>query len=170
MHQNEYTEEIKVVEIDKPNQKDHKLLPLETQQLRRVAGQLNWVSTHLRPDMTYAASVVSSSIKDATVRDLVKANRFIKLLKCNELVLSFPHISDLQNASLVCFSDASFANLKCSGSHGGLLVFLQGRNGKYVISLAVKKAKESSQKYLNCRNISVAGSNRSSYNDQSYVP
>ena len=74
MHQNEYIEEIKVVEIDKPNQKDHKLLPLETQQLQRVAGQLNWVSTHLRPDMTYAASVVSSSIKDITVRDLVKEN------------------------------------------------------------------------------------------------
>ena len=29
----------------------------------------------------------------------------------------------------------------------------------YVISLAAKKAKESSQKYLNCRNIRVAGSN-----------
>ena len=55
MHQNEYIEEIEVVEIDKPNQKDHKLLPHETQQLRRVAGQLNWVSTQTRPDMAYAA-------------------------------------------------------------------------------------------------------------------
>ena len=74
MHQKEYIEEIEVVDIDKPNQKDRKLLPHETQQLRRVAGQLNWVSTQTRPDMTYAASVVSSSIKDATVRDLVKEN------------------------------------------------------------------------------------------------
>ena len=89
MHQKEYIEEIEVVEIDKPNQKDRKLLPHETQQLWRVAGQLNWVSTQTRPDMPYAASVVSSSIKDATVRDLVTANKFIKLLKCNELVLSF---------------------------------------------------------------------------------
>ena len=133
MHQNEYIEEIEVVEIDKPNQKDCKLLPHETQQLPRLAGQLNWVSIHTRPGMAYAASVVSSSIKNATVRDLVKANKFIKLLNCNELVLSFPQISHLQNASLVCFSDASFANLKCSGSHGGLLVFLQGRNGKYML-------------------------------------
>ena len=97
-------------------------------------------------------------------------NKFIKVLKCNELVLSFPQIKDLKNASLVCFSDASFANLKCSGSQGGLLVFLQGRNGKYVVSLVVKKAKGSSQKYLNCRNISIAGRNRSSYNDQNDVP
>ena len=89
MHQKVYIEEIEVVEIDKPNQKDRKLLPHETQQLRRVAGQLNWVSTQTRPDVAHAASVVSSSIKDATVRDLVTANKFIKFLKCNELVCLF---------------------------------------------------------------------------------
>ena len=124
MHQKEYIEEIKVVEIDKPNQKYRKLLPHETQQLQRIAGQLNWVSTQTRPDMAYAASVVSSSIKYATVRDLGA---------CNELVLSFPQINDVQNASLVCFSDASFPNLKCGGSQGGLLVFQQGRNRNYML-------------------------------------
>ena len=50
---------MEVVEIDKPNQKDRKLLPHETQQLQRVAGQLNWVSTQIRPNMAYAASAVS---------------------------------------------------------------------------------------------------------------
>ena len=72
MHQKEYIEENEVVEIDKPNHKDHKLLPHETLQLQRVAGQLNWISTQTRPDMAYAASVVSSSIKDATLRELVR--------------------------------------------------------------------------------------------------
>ena len=95
IHEKEYIEEIEVAEIDKSNQKDRKLLPHETQQLRRLAGKLNWVSTQTRPDMAYAASVVSSSTKDATVSNLVTANKFIKLLKCNELVLSFPQINDL---------------------------------------------------------------------------
>ena len=49
MHQKEYIEEIEVVEIDKHNQKDtsvpRELLPHETQQLRRIAWQLNWVSS-----------------------------------------------------------------------------------------------------------------------------
>ena len=132
MHKKKYIKEI-VVEIDRPNQKDRKLLSRKTHQLQRVAGQLNWVSTQTRPDMAYAASVVSSSIKDGTVQELVTANEFIKLLKSNELVLSFPQKNDLQNASLVCFSNASFVNLKCGGSQGGLLVFLQGRNGKYML-------------------------------------
>ena len=46
--------------------------------------------------MAYAASVVSSSIKDATVPDLVMANKFIKLVKRNEVALSFQQINDLQ--------------------------------------------------------------------------
>ena len=59
----------------------------KTQQLCRVAGQLNWVSTQTRPDMAYAASVVSSSIKDATVRDIITTNKFIKILKSKDVVL-----------------------------------------------------------------------------------
>ena len=38
MHLKEYIEEIEVVEIDKPNQKDCKLLPHETPQLQRQQG------------------------------------------------------------------------------------------------------------------------------------
>ena len=38
MHQKEYIEETEVVEIDKPNQKDYKLLPHKTQQLLKVAA------------------------------------------------------------------------------------------------------------------------------------
>ena len=86
MHQKENIEKIEDVEIDKPNQKDLKLLPQVMQQLQRVVGQLNWVSTQTRPDMAYAAFTVSSSIKDATVRDLVTVNKSIKLLKSNEVV------------------------------------------------------------------------------------
>ena len=38
MHDKEYIEEIEVTEMDKPNKKDHELLPHEPQQLWRVAG------------------------------------------------------------------------------------------------------------------------------------
>ena len=62
--------------------------------------------------MAYSASAVSCFVKDATVRDLVMAHRFIKLLKSNKVVFSFPWINGLQSASLVCFSTASFAKLE----------------------------------------------------------
>ena len=93
---------------------------------------------------------MNSSIKDATVRDLVRANKFTKLLKSNEVVLSFPQITDLQNTLLVCFSNASFTNF--GGSQCGLLLFLQERNGKYILfawqSRKLKKVvKSTSLKY-----------------------
>ena len=39
---------------------------------------MNWVSTQTRPDMAYAASIVSGSIKDARMRDFITANKFFK--------------------------------------------------------------------------------------------
>ena len=98
-----------------------------------MAGQLNWVFTQTRPDMAYAASVVSSSIKDATVRDIITANKFIKILKSKDVVLSFPKIDNISKVALICFSDASFANLKCGGSQGEPLVFLEGNDRKYML-------------------------------------
>ena len=82
--------------------------------------------------MAYAASVVSSSIKGTTVRDIITANKFIKILKPKD-VLSFPKIDDTSKVTLICFSDASFANLKCGGSQGGLLVFLEGSDRRNML-------------------------------------
>ena len=82
--QNEYIKKIECIKLDTPGQKEHKVLPQETQQLHRVAGQLNWISTQTRSDMAYAASAVSSSIKDDTVRDIITPNKFIKTLKSKD--------------------------------------------------------------------------------------
>ena len=38
---------------------------------------------------------------------------------------------DVSKASLGCYIDASFANLKDAGSQGGFIVFIVGRNQKY---------------------------------------
>lgn len=73
------------------------------------------------------------------------------VLRSNEVVLSLPRMNDIQNVSLLCFSEASFENGKYTDLKGKLLLFLQGRNG---ISLVFKKAKVISPKYFNYRNIS----------------
>ena len=60
-------------------------------------------------------------------------NKFIKFLKSRDVVLSFPKIDNLKkSSSLASFSDASFANLRCSGSQGGLIIFLERSNCKYM--------------------------------------
>ena len=37
--------------------------------------------------MAYTASIVSGSIKDARVKNLITANKFLKILKSTEIVL-----------------------------------------------------------------------------------
>ena len=41
------------------------------------------------------------------------------MLKSKDAVLSFAKTDDILKVALICFSDASFANLKYGGSHGG---------------------------------------------------
>ena len=41
-------------------------------------------------------------------------------MKSNKFVLSFPKIEAIESTALICFSDASFGNLKCGGSQAGL--------------------------------------------------
>ena len=81
--------------------------------------------------MASAASILSGLIKDARVRNLITANNFFKILKSTEVVLSFPKIEVIESAALICFSDASFGNLKCRGSQGRMMI--EGSNGKYMI-------------------------------------
>ena len=78
--------------------------------------------------MISAASIVSGSVRDARVRDLITANKFFKILKSTEVVLSFLKIEAIASTALIWFSDASFGNLKCGGSQGGMIK--EGSNGK----------------------------------------
>ena len=52
---------------------DAHLTKTEAQQLRTLAGQLNWTSSQTCPHNSYQACEVSTSIKNATICDLKKA-------------------------------------------------------------------------------------------------
>ena len=67
------------------------------------------------------------------MRYIITANRFIKILKSKDVVLSFPKIDGMSKVALIYFSDASFANLKFGGSQDGLLVFLEGSDRRYML-------------------------------------
>ena len=104
--------------------KEAKLTTEETRQLRGIAGQLNWTSSQRRPDISYAACEVSVSIKDAQIKDLILANKHIRKLKSQKVSVQFPNLGNIEKCSILCFSDAAFANLKNASSQGGYFVFI----------------------------------------------
>ena len=111
-----------------------KLQPLnikEKRDLKGSAGQLNWISSQTRPDLAFAASEVNSSTKDATYEGLQKANKAYRKAKQDDFYLYFPDLGDISKAQIISFSDASFANLKDTGSQGGIITVPLGQNGYF---------------------------------------
>ena len=66
----------------------------------------------------------------------------MKKLKEEQVEITIPILCDLRKTKLICFSDASFANLRDGSSQGGYIIFLLGEDNKYApISWKSKKLK-----------------------------
>ena len=113
-----------------PSDKAAKLSAKETLVLKRVAGQINWVATQSRPDMSYENCVIGNSMKNPTVNDARLINRAIRKMKRDNVSLSFNSVKILKS-TLVAFCDASFASLPNGGSQGAFIIFLIDCNGTY---------------------------------------
>ena len=85
----------------------------EARQLRGLAEQLNWVSSQTRGDIAYSLCKVSVAIKNALVNDLILSNKHIRKVRTDTLSIRIVHdLQDIGQGSIICFSDALFANLK----------------------------------------------------------
>ena len=69
--------------------------------------------------MSFGACEVHTSIKDANIGDLVQTNKKIRKLKLEQISIHFPNLGSIQECMLVCYSDASFTNLRNASSQGG---------------------------------------------------
>ena len=115
----------------------------QAQQLRVIAGQLKWTSSQTRPHISYQAGEISTSVKDATIYDLKTADKYMRKLESSEVILRFLNLSTIEKWKLLCFTNASFSDLKSGSSQGGLIIFLCGKNKSLPLH-EVKKIKASS--------------------------
>lgn len=114
----------------------------EITKLRQVSGQINWAVTQSRPDCGFDNCVVQNSIKNATVADIIRANKAVRKVKSQSVSLYFPSDFDLNSSRIVTFTDASHANLPDRGSQGAHVSFIIDKNGSYsVIGWKSKKIK-----------------------------
>ena len=128
-----YIDQISEIEID-PARIRHNDLDIndaEKGQLCSVCGQLLWVSTQSRPDVSYATCVASNALASGTISDLKLVNKTVKFLKNNPLTVRFSAIDDISASLIVVFSDASYANLPGACSQGGHIILMVSRSGKF---------------------------------------
>ena len=61
----------------------------ELHDLRSVIGQLGWIAGQTRPDLAFDLCDLSSRIKNATVQDLLRANKVVIKAKSEHIVLRY---------------------------------------------------------------------------------
>ena len=126
-----YADQIKPIDIDK-TRLNKNTLPIndtEKKQLRTICGQLLWVATQTRPDVSYATCFASNTVTNGTIADLKMVNKTVKFLKKNPLTVKFKKLA-LEESVFVVFCDASYGNLRDGSSQGGFIIFLVSFTGK----------------------------------------
>ena len=103
----------------------------ESDQLRCLVGQLNWLCTQTRPDICHEVLELSSALKHPVINDILMANKCLRKVKMEECSIRFPFLGDINKLNLIAFSDASHANLSDGySSGGGYIIFLVNDQGK----------------------------------------
>ena len=103
-----------------------KLSQEEITKLRGILGKLNWVSGMTRPEISFFVCETSTRVKDATVSDLIAANKVLKFIQNTPTYILIPTF-DIESLSIKLYSDASFNNLPNSGSQGGFIILLSDK-------------------------------------------
>ena len=132
--QDSYIESIMPINIDssRKSMKNNSLTKEERDDLKRLSGQMLWVTSQTRPDLSFETCRMSNIGKDPKVNILNVANKALSKLKRDEVKLQFPSLGDYRKLSVIVYSDATYASLEDGSSQGGHIVFLKGCNDKVV--------------------------------------
>ena len=108
MNQHAYAKSMKSIGAGK-GYKKRLLSESEKEQLRSTIGQLSWLGNQTRPDISSNVCQLSGSYKEATMADILFANKTIKKVVCDDVSLNFPKLN-LNELTLEVHSDASYKN------------------------------------------------------------
>ena len=95
-------------------------------------GQLNWLATQTRPDLSFDVSALSAILKQENVECIRQINRTIKKAKKEKSQIHIPNLGNPKLLQIIAYSNASFANLTDGGSQGGYIIFLVDNNNQYM--------------------------------------
>ena len=110
IHQEHYIDEVEEIMLfDKSNKKSHEPLSTEeSRELKKVAGQLSWVGSQTRPNISFDALELNIMKNKLTVEQVSRANKAIRMLKRSKTDLVYPRLGALNQFQL---NDASWGNL-----------------------------------------------------------
>ena len=124
-----FADKIRPINIPKGSPPDRLLDASQIKVLRAVNGSLNWLSSQSRPDLSVQTSLSQQAFPRPTISDYRMANQAIRRAKQHDdLGIVFAPI-DPKDLTIVCHSDAAFANRGNHTQAGYILGFTE-RNCK----------------------------------------
>ena len=94
--QQQYIDDLSTTEIPVYQDKSDILDSNEKQESKAITGPTNWIATQTRPDLAYDACEMSTFVKNATVEDVMQANKVIGKAKSNTVRQRFRDLGDVQ--------------------------------------------------------------------------
>ena len=93
----------------------------ELTEYRSVVGQLNWISLHTMPDISYNVSELSKAFKEGTTQDMRK---LIKIVRKVKSIMGGVVIDELEeeNTYWEAYTDASFGNVEDGHTQIGYII------------------------------------------------
>ena len=128
----EYGLSLKEVPIMKDSVEENVFTPEQVKFLKQFCGQLNWLSSQGRPDISFESCYISNSLKSGNNVIFKAANKVVRKIRNQNVLLHFHQDFDFSTCYVGTFCDASFANLLNSGSQGGFISLLFDHQGLYV--------------------------------------
>ena len=157
VNQDLYAEELEEVRFDvKGRSNIDKLDQDETRLLRGIAGQIDWISSQTRPDVSFDSLELSVERNKASKGTLKRANKVARKIKMRESEIFFPEIGELEK--LEVYSDAGFCNLSDGlSSTQGQVILLRGHKQCCVLDWSSVKIKRKVSSTLEAEALSLKG-------------
>ena len=127
MSMQQFAHSMKSVNIPKGSSSDQLLESHQIKLLRGVNGSLNWLATQSRPDLAAQTSMSQQAFPNPKIHHLRQASNVVRRARMHgNLPITFVPISP-EELTLVCHSDAAFANV---GVHtqAGFIIGFTSRN------------------------------------------
>ena len=133
----QYTKSLDHMEEEKGKTTNNSLCNEENNQVKAKIGQLNWLSTHTRPDIAFEVSDLGSSISNPNYKHIRRINKVIDIVIKEPLQIFFPKLDDSENWDIVCYADAALVvkeaylsnGKKDERSQGAHIIFLEDKKG-----------------------------------------
>ena len=106
----------------------------ENNLIRRSTGQLNWLSSQTRPDLSYDAFYLSTCLNKAKYKEAKYSTKVLEKSKQRSVQLKFSHLAHWKDLHIELYVDAALGNIEQEGmtkSMMGYFIVLCDNSGNF---------------------------------------